>query len=147
MKYNDNGTYKDIYVKAFDTLPIGTEVDYIGDTVPTGWTQVESYSTSEIDTGKTWTDGKKIYRKVVNDTTPSSATTKTINTSITNFGNFISVQGYITKTSGSSLIYIPSSYNDIWKINGVNENVAITLVNTNYASCDCVLILEYVKAS
>jgi len=40
MKYNDNGTLKDIYVKAFDTLPIGTEVDYDGNTVPDGWTQV-----------------------------------------------------------------------------------------------------------
>ena len=40
MKYNDNGTYKDIYVKAFDTLPIGTEVDYDGNTVPTGWTEM-----------------------------------------------------------------------------------------------------------
>jgi hypothetical protein len=46
MKYNDNGTYKDIYVKTFDTLPIGTEVDYDGETVPTGWTEV-----SNIDIG------------------------------------------------------------------------------------------------
>lgn len=42
MKYNDNGTYKDIYVKTFDTLPVGTEVDYDGNTVPTGWTQVDN---------------------------------------------------------------------------------------------------------
>lgn len=41
MKYNDNGTYKDIYVKAFDTLPVGTEVDYDGETAPSGWTEVE----------------------------------------------------------------------------------------------------------
>ena len=41
MKYNDNGEYKDIYVKAFDTLPIGTEVDYDGSVVPSGWTEVE----------------------------------------------------------------------------------------------------------
>ena len=41
MKYNDNGEYKDIYVKAFDTLPVGTEVDYDGSVVPSGWTKVE----------------------------------------------------------------------------------------------------------
>lgn len=40
MKYNDNGEYKDIYIKTFDTLPVGTEVDYDGETVPDGWTQV-----------------------------------------------------------------------------------------------------------
>ena len=43
MKYNDNGEYKDIYVKAFDTLPVGTEVDYDGSTVPDGWEEVDTY--------------------------------------------------------------------------------------------------------
>ena len=41
MKYNDNGEYKDIYIKSFDTLPVGTEVDYDGETVPSGWTEVD----------------------------------------------------------------------------------------------------------
>ena len=44
MKYNDNGEYKDIYVKSFDTLPIGTEVDYDGNTVPDGWTEVDGFN-------------------------------------------------------------------------------------------------------
>ena len=43
MKYNDNGEYKDIYVKAFDTLPVGTEVDYDGSVVPSGWSEVTLY--------------------------------------------------------------------------------------------------------
>lgn len=40
MKYNDNGTVKEIKVKSFDTLPVGTEVDYEGSVVPSGWTEV-----------------------------------------------------------------------------------------------------------
>lgn len=40
MKYNDNGTYKDIYVKTFDTLPVGAELDYDGERVPSGYVQV-----------------------------------------------------------------------------------------------------------
>ena len=40
MKYNDNGTIKDIKVKAFDTLPVGAEVDYDGTTVPDGWEEI-----------------------------------------------------------------------------------------------------------
>ena len=40
MKYNDNGTYKDIYVKVFDTLPIGAIVEYSGATIPSGWTDI-----------------------------------------------------------------------------------------------------------
>ena len=41
MKYNDNGEWKDIIVKATDTLPVGTEVDYNGTDVPDGWEEVE----------------------------------------------------------------------------------------------------------
>ena len=44
MKYNDNGTIKEIKVKSFDTLPVGTEVDYDGETVPSGWTEVDDKS-------------------------------------------------------------------------------------------------------
>lgn len=40
--YNDNGTKTQFKTTAYDTLPIGTEVDYDGDTVPTGWTQVNT---------------------------------------------------------------------------------------------------------
>ena len=37
MKYNDNGTIKDIVIKAGDTLPVGTIVEYDGDTIPDGY--------------------------------------------------------------------------------------------------------------
>ena len=50
MKYNDNGEYKDIYVKSLDTLPVGTEVDFDGNEVPSGWTEVE-----DVVTGNGWT--------------------------------------------------------------------------------------------
>ena len=48
MKYNDNGEYKDIYVKTFDTLPVGAEVDYDGSVVPDGWTEVDEVETGTI---------------------------------------------------------------------------------------------------
>ena len=61
MKYNDNGEYKDIYVKAFDTLPIGTEVDYDGNSVPDGWTEItnlyeNSVSNVSISSGTTYSN-------------------------------------------------------------------------------------------
>lgn len=40
MKYNDNGTYKDIYVKTFDTLPINSIVGYTSSTIPSGWESI-----------------------------------------------------------------------------------------------------------
>ena len=45
MKYNKNGEWKDIVVKATDTLPIGTEVDYNGTDIPDGWEEVEDIVT------------------------------------------------------------------------------------------------------
>lgn len=48
MKYNDNGEWKDIIVKATDTLPIGTEVDYNGTDVPDGWEEVENTVTKTL---------------------------------------------------------------------------------------------------
>lgn len=42
MKYNDNGTYKDIYIKSLDTLPVGSEVDFDGNSVPDGWEEVDN---------------------------------------------------------------------------------------------------------
>lgn len=46
-----------------DTLPIGSIVEYDGDTVPDGYEEVSDYSTEEVEIG-TWIDGKPLYRKV-----------------------------------------------------------------------------------
>lgn len=74
MKYKDpvTGEMKTLSVKAADTLPIGTIVDYDGDTVPDGWEEVSDYSEDEIDTGQKWIDGKPIYRKVISFTSISN---------------------------------------------------------------------------
>jgi len=43
MRYQDeNGDFQEIYFKASDTLPIGTEVDYDGEEVPFGWEEITS---------------------------------------------------------------------------------------------------------
>lgn len=87
MKYNDNGEYKDIYIKTFDTLPVGAEVDYTGSVVPDGWTQVDSYSENEVDTGQTWIDGKEIYSKTFTYTNLSQITSGNFGTITTNILN------------------------------------------------------------
>ena len=69
MKYNDNGEFKDIYVKSFDTLPVGTEVDFDGDSVPSGWTAVDNV--------------------LYNDTTGTNSTI-TLNDNVSNY-NYIEV--------------------------------------------------------
>ena len=44
MKYKDNGQWKEIYVKALDSMPVGTEVDFDGQTsdIPVGWERVQA---------------------------------------------------------------------------------------------------------
>lgn len=44
MKYKDpiTGEFKNIPLKASDTLPVGSIVDYDGDTVPDGWEEVSN---------------------------------------------------------------------------------------------------------
>lgn len=126
MKYNDNGEYKDIYIKTFDTLPVGTEVDYTGTTVPDGWTQVDSYSTSEVDTGKTWIDGKKIYRKVISDTLgTTNGTWKDISLFSTNYvDKILSIVGTFNYTNGA--------FNSIPFFRGTDANYS----NREYVLCN-----------
>ena len=69
MKAKDKttGTFKEVYVKALDSLPVGAEIDFEGTDIPTGWeetTDPESYSTEEVKTNKIYF-GKPVYRKVV----------------------------------------------------------------------------------
>jgi len=77
------GNLEEIYVKALDSMPVGTQIEYTGDTIPTGWEEVNDYSSTEIDTGKKWIDGKSIYRKVILETMPANQTTKETNLNIT----------------------------------------------------------------
>ena len=144
--YNDNGTPTNIKTTTFDTLPVGTEVDYDGETVPSGWTEVESYSTTEeVDTGKIWIDGKKIFRKVFTGTTPNSATGSV------NFNNeidtLISEDIYVLSTSN---YYVGRGYYESgtaqfsYTINK-STSVYFSTLATSVRNQSFTLIMEYTK--
>lgn len=58
----------------------------------------DKYSTTEVKTNKTWTDGKPIYRKVfVGNSLPSSSNIGTIS----NLGTVISAIGFVVAMGGS----------------------------------------------
>lgn len=66
MKYRDpnTGQLKELSLKAADTLPIGTIVDYDGDKVPEGWEEVTDkvlWSGDEAPAGKTYTLTDNIF--------------------------------------------------------------------------------------
>lgn len=151
MKYNDNGEYKDIYIKTFDTLPVGTEVDYDGETVPEGWSEIQEYSTSEIDTGKIWIDGKKIYRQVIEVNTPNSTSNTVIATYPTNT-TIINFYGKVKITASSQVLplnfYFTNEYNvatyctDSTTSTG---NINMKVGSTSYQSQPAKIVIEYTK--
>lgn len=86
------GNLERVYVKALDSMPVGTEVDFDGQTsnIPVGWEEVtnpDSYSTNEVKTNKTWIDGKPLYRKVITISNTAISSSVTIDTNITNMEN------------------------------------------------------------
>ena len=103
MKYKDptTGKFKEINVKVADTLPVGSEVDYNGTTIPTGWEEVDSpneYSTEETRIG-TWIDGKPLYRKTLN-----------VKLNDDKYGDIEVTNGYIDKVKDVIHIYGTMDY-------------------------------------
>lgn len=68
------------------------------------------YSQNEIDTGKIWIDGKKIYRKVINCGYLLNNDTKIIKHNIENIDKFIKANGFGYQDGGDCLP-IPYIYN------------------------------------
>lgn len=135
------GTLETVYVKALDSMPVGTIVDYDGDTIPTGWEEVNDYSTTEIDTGKKWIDGKPIYRKCFEfvNTSTSSVKIGTIanidrlvcigGTAINNGNNQVSLP--IPQANQASTFTFWISGNDVYKLCDawyVNNNTQIAII-------------------
>ena len=142
MKYNDNGEYKDIYIKTFDTLPLGAEVDYIGSVVPDGWTQVDSYSTSEVDTGQTWIDGKPLYRKTISVDSPTMPLN--VNHNVSNIG-YLKLDAYFTQGNITAPIFYSTS-TDFFRVFR-NDAVLSARCGTGNAPTNITFIMEYTKTT
>jgi len=104
-----------------------------------------TYSTDEIDTGQTWIDGKKIYRKVMTDTSPNrESTTWTIPNYPSNIDTTISVLIKIIQTGDdffdfgySAFDIVPHKTGDYW----------INTLKSNYRNRPATIIIEYTKSS
>lgn len=153
MKYRDeNGVFQDLYLPPTgDTLPIGSEVDYEGETVPYGWEQItdpNNYSTDEVNTGKIWTDGKPIYRKVFNGNLSNDSNTQTVTHSISNIGTVTSIFGTIYDGSSgqywSALCY---SSTDWCNVRFDNTNMYLNHGGSNLNGKVYKVIVEYTKST
>lgn len=68
-----------------------------------------SYSTSEVNTGAKWIDGKDIWKKTVNTGALPNTATKNIAHSISGYETFIGIQGF---AYGSGANTLPLPYTD-----------------------------------
>lgn len=147
------GNLETVYVKALDSLPVGSVLDFTGSSadVPAGWEEVYDYSTTEIDTGKKWIDGKPIYRKVFNTTSPSTTGSETTIATIGSFDTLVNMNANID-LGQYGIVPLPqaAASNNIntLAIDGkTNGNIKMKIDNVAYSSKSVIVIVEYTKSS
>lgn len=144
MKYRANASepWKELYIKALDSMPIGTIVDYDGQAsdIPIGWEEVgNDYSTTEINTGKTWIDGKPIYRKTINASNIGTA----FSTGVSNIDKLFFDNTYSYVYYDSTHFYLLSRGNFVYD-KTTNKIVA---ENTAISSWNAYITIEYTKTT
>ena len=107
------------------------------------------YSQNEIDTGKIWIDGKKIYRKVINCGAIQSGTLNEIPTNIVNIGTVVKITAMATSTAYNLTTPIPyTSVGGKKKIIYIQSNNIYIYIDTVEETYDeCFAILEYTKTT
>ncbi|HUV84171.1 MAG TPA: hypothetical protein VMV86_00595 [Methanosarcinales archaeon] len=106
------------------------------------------YSTSETDTGKTWIDGKTIYRKVIDFGAPPNATTKSLAHGITGLDKIIPGSIGAIGDNGALQIPFPRSSvtdNECVDIYIDNTNIVMNTWSATYTAYLTYVTLEYTK--
>ena len=108
----------------------------------------EEYSTSEVNTGKTWIDGKPIYRQVYKYTSTSNS--DNINVESWNIDSICFMQGFIYDSTNRQLdINYYVGANDFFRVLArlYNNNFTITVQRGNSNSRIIAIIIEYTKTT
>ena len=108
------------------------------------------YSQNEIDTGKIWIDGKKIYRKVVNCGYLLKSDTKVIKHNIENINTIIKMNGIGYNNSGD---YLPIPY--VYDVEKGQGEITLYVTKTNIVirtygdrtDIQTLITLEYTKTN
>lgn len=111
----------------------------------------EVYSTEETAIG-TWIDGKKLYRKVINVTIPSTNTDGQISEKMIDISNninkVIKTYGYIENTYSTIFlpVWITDSGNKIKTYIDADKRLYISNEIKDYSNLEATVIVEYTKA-
>lgn len=110
--------------------------------------EIRSYSTSEVDTGFTWIDGKPIYRKVVekNNIMSNSSNEKAHN--ISNLGTVVKMDGWLFAENKYFSLSRPSAGNLAYYVELQVSSTNVRFVTGSNASFSKgLVILEYTKSN
>lgn len=107
---NENSSIADINkIKDVDMNEIKSVVNNNAsetDTNTANISKLQTYSSSEVDTGKKWTDGKTIYRRSIEFSNIAQGTATTIET-LSNVDKFFVNSGMSYCTDGTGIYTIP----------------------------------------
>lgn len=150
MKYKLNGEWIDVNIKALDSMPVGSQVEFTGTEIPAGWEEVNDYSTTEIDTGKKWIDGKPIYRKVIDCGNLPNATNKSVSIGYSmNQINIVRLYGTARENTGYTIPipHVSSGQSGSQVQCEISTNGIYLRTGTNYSNLYCYMVLEYTKTT
>lgn len=106
--------------------------------------EMESYSTAETDTGKTWIDGKRIYRKVFTGTFNNG---NVVSTNLDNIDEITLFQGFTTFSNGFSSM-LPYADSHIVASVRLNENNDFVFwIESPWTNNAYKIIIEYTKTT
>lgn len=109
-----------------------------------------NYSTSEIDTGYTWVDGSKIYKKTLNFGALPNSTSKTLSIGAANVGNYIGIEAVAWTTSNTTIClpYVNTS-NATYQVSIYIDsgNVIVTAGDNKTTYSNCYITVYYTKTS
>lgn len=105
---------------------------------------LSNYSTNEVVIGS-WIDGKPLYRKVFNTTTPN-ANTGTIAT-ITNLKKIIFLDGYITNVNQQMPMNYTYDSSEITALYVEGNNINFHTNYSSYMNKSCIVVCEYTKTT
>ena len=134
-----------------NSLPIGSVIAFDGDEIPEGFEEVKNYiptySLEETRIG-TWYNGKPIYRKVIQTTTPATANEWIdIDTGIENIDEHISknISYKINTLTYFADAYENSTYRFLAVLNGSKVSVLVGV--SSWCSKPMTMVLEYTKTT
>ena len=148
---NSKGELKEIVIKANDSIPANGIIDFDGDVVPEGYEKVEDkgevYSTEEQKIG-TWIDGKPLYRKVINELTLPSNSTKEYDTTSLNIETIVKLYGIAYYKNGQLARPLPFAADTTNQIRLDVENKKLRLITySNWVQYPTIIFIEYTKTT